>query len=156
YVDVYDLPSGRRQASWRIGRQAPSCLVFGPDGRSLFGSFLEVVGSGSKNTGFGQFWDSATGRPTSPLLAGAVSMGAIYTPACDRLLSQPDYQGSVRDADTGSERGSRFLAGSSTASHPDGRTMLTSDFDKSALLWQVSADAEPLEDGGFNKKATPT
>ena len=23
YVDVYELPSGRRQASWRTGRQAP-------------------------------------------------------------------------------------------------------------------------------------
>ena len=156
YVDVYDLPSGRRQASWRTGMQAPVTLVFRPDGRSLFGSFLEVVGNGSKDTGFGQFWDPATGRPTSPLLAGAVSEGAIYTPAGDRLLSQPDYKGSVRDADTGSERGSRVLAAGVTASHPDGRTMLASAFGKSALLWQVSADAEPLADGGFNKKATPT
>ena len=34
--------------------------------------------------------------------------------------------------------------------------MLTSASDNSALLWQVSADAEPLADGGTNKKATPT
>ena len=55
-----------------------------------------------------------------------------------------------------SERGSRLLAGGAIASHPDGRTMLTDASDKRALLWQVSADAEPLADGGTNKKATPT
>ena len=49
-----------------------------------------------------------------------------------------------------------FLPEVSTASHPDGRTMLTSASDNSALLWQVSADAEPLADGGTDKKATPT
>ena len=111
YVDVYDLPSGRRQASWRTGLQAPGTLVFRPDGRSLFGSISEVVGDGSKSTGFGQFWDPATGRPTSPLMAGAVPDGAIYTPAGDRLLSEIDFKPCVRDADTGSERGSRVLAG---------------------------------------------
>ena len=124
YVDVYELPSGRRHASWRAGLQAPWTWSFSPDGRSLFGSFLEVVGNGSKATGFGQFWDPATGRPTSPLMAGAVSNGAIYTPAGDRLLSEIDFKRSVRDADTGSERGSRVPAGVVTASHPDGRTML--------------------------------
>ena len=34
--------------------------------------------------------------------------------------------------------------------------MLTDASDNSALLWQVSADAEPLADGGTDKKATPT
>ena len=92
YVDVYDLPSGRRKASWRTGRQAPQCCVFSPDGRSLFVSLLEVDGNGSKNTGFGQFWDPATGRPTSPLIAGADNEGHIYTPAGDRLLSEIDFQ----------------------------------------------------------------
>ena len=81
YIDVYDLPSGRRTGilANRPASTAAGC-VFSPDGRSLFGSLLEVVGNGSKNTGFGQFWDPATGRPTSPLMAGAVTEGPIYTP----------------------------------------------------------------------------
>jgi WD40 repeat protein/tetratricopeptide (TPR) repeat protein len=155
YVDVYELPSGRRHASWRTGLQAPWHVVFRPDGRSLFASFLEVVGNGSKDTGFGQFLDPTTGRPTSPLVAGAGNEGAIYTPAGDRLLTENDFKSAVRDADTGSDRGSRVPAGGVTASHPDSRIMLTSAFDNSALLWQVSADAEPLADGGTNRKATP-
>ena len=34
--------------------------------------------------------------------------------------------------------------------------MLNGTSEHRALLWQVSADAEPLADGGTNKKATPT
>ena len=34
--------------------------------------------------------------------------------------------------------------------------MLTNAFDNSALLWQVSAEAEPLVDGGTDKKVTLT
>ena len=40
--------------------------------------------------GFGQIWDAATGRPTSPLMAGTHG-AAIYTPAGDRLLTENDF-----------------------------------------------------------------
>ncbi len=154
YIDVYDLPSGRRTASWRAGGQGLSSLLFSPDGKSLFGSLSEIEGVAFRQNGYGQIWDVVTGRPRSPLMAG--TGGPIYTLAGDRVLTTTEFLGSVRDAATGSERGSRLLTGGPTALHPDGRTILTNAFDKSALLWQVSADAEPLPDGGTDKKVTPT
>ncbi len=120
----YELPSGRRK-----------CILANRPARTLELASLAPMGGhcschSQKSTamaprnGFGQFWDPATGRPTSPLMAGAANEGHIYTPAGDRLLSEIDSRRSVRDAATGSERGSRVLAGGATASHPDGRTML--------------------------------
>ena len=88
-------------------------------------------------------WQATTGAP-------------IYTPAGDRLLAEIEYRQSVHDAATASERGSRLLVGGPTALHPDGHTVLTNAFEQYALLWQVSADAEPLADGGTGKKVTPT
>ena len=104
--------------------------------------------------GYGQIWDAVTGRPTSPLMAG--TMAPTYTPAGDRLLTENDFLRSVRDAATGRERGSRLLAGGTTAFHPDGRTVLTSTLGDRALLWQVSAEAEPLAGRGTDPKASTT
>ena len=81
YVDVL-RPALGTAAGILANRPAstPVTCVFSPDGRSLFVSLLEVVGNGSKNTGFGQFWDPATGRPTSPLIAGADTEGPFTHP----------------------------------------------------------------------------
>jgi len=154
HIDVLDLPSGRQIASWRASRQGLSSLLFSPDGKSLYGSVLEIDGVAFKQP-LGQFWNAATGRPTTPLMAGTTG-APIYTPASDRLVAELEYRQSVHDAATASERGSRLLVWGPTALHPDGRTVLTNAFDNSALLWQVSADAEPLADGGTGKKVTPT
>ena len=70
HIDVLDLPSGRQIASWRASRQGLAGLVFSPDGKSLYGSLLEIEGVGFNPHGFGQIWDAATGRPTTPLMAG--------------------------------------------------------------------------------------
>ncbi len=155
HIDVLDLPSGRQIASWRASRQGLSSLLFSPDGKSLYGSLSEIEGVGLNQQGFSQIWDPATGRPTTPLMAGTTG-APIYTPAGDRLLAEIEYRQSVHDTATASERGSRLLVGGPTALHPDGHTVLTNAFLNSALLWQVSADAEPLGDGGTGKRATPT
>ena len=152
YIDVLDLPSRRRKASWRVNGHRNSGLVFSPDGKLLFVS---------RNSGdifdpkshFSQIWDVGTGEPTSLLMA--VTTGAVYAPSGDRLLTTTDVQRSVRDA-AGRERGSRvFLSsGSPSAWHPDGRTVLTPSLDDTSRLWQVSADAEALSNDGTDKNAS--
>jgi WD40 repeat protein/tRNA A-37 threonylcarbamoyl transferase component Bud32/tetratricopeptide (TPR) repeat protein len=155
YIDLYDLPSGRRTACWPAGRQGPNWeLLFNPDGKSLYVDLSGVESVAFDRDGYGQIWDAVTGRPTSPLMAGTIS--PTYTPAGDRLVTENDYLRSVRDAATGRERGPRVLAGGTTAFHPDGRTVLTSTFGDRALLWQVSAEAEPLAGRGTDPKALLT
>jgi serine/threonine protein kinase/WD40 repeat protein/tetratricopeptide (TPR) repeat protein len=147
YVDVHELPSGRLAASWRASRQRLYQLLFSPDARSLYGSVLEGdLFKGS--TRFGQIWDSATGRPTSPLLAE--TSGATYTPAADRLVTLTGSSSAVRDASSGRARGSEFLGNRSIAAHPDGRITLAAANDNTIRLWQISPDAEPVPQSETN------
>ena len=145
HIDVYELNSGRRAASWRVSGAGVDALLFGPDGKSLFVGLFE----GDQFTGrrqFGQLWDPAKGAPRSLLIARTTA--AMYAPSSDRLVTTTNNMQVTRDATTGVMRGSRFPATSasahSLASHPDGRTMLVSDSVSTVRLWQVSADAEPV------------
>ena len=156
YIDVLDLPSGRRTGILASRRGKQPDLVFSPDGKSLFGSVLEVAGDGSNGTRLRS--DLGPGhRKTDQSAHGEARHGAIYTPAGDRLLTQRRFQAAVRDAATGRERGSRFLpeVAHCLASGRSYRADSASD-ESTVRLWQVSADAEPLADGGTDKKATPT
>ena len=81
---------------------------------------------GNNANGFGQIWDPATGRPTSPLMAGH-ARPAIYTPAGDRLVSaQTDLQAVASRARSRESQRLGFLVRGvrSLPHHPDGRTML--------------------------------
>src|SRR5262249_30708631 len=61
YIDLHELPSGRRTSSWPAGKSNVSDLAFAPDGKSLFGVVVEGDAF-DKNSLFGQVWATATGR----------------------------------------------------------------------------------------------
>ncbi len=103
YIDMLDLPSGRRKGFWRAGAWALLDLRFSPDGKSLYGAIPEGDGIKGFRGHFAQIWDSSTGKPTSRVIAG--TSGAIYTPSADRLVTHADNRKLVRDAATGSVRG---------------------------------------------------
>ena len=69
-------------------------------------------------------------RKTDQSAHGRGSTRATFThPRAIVFCHETDSKRSVRDADTGSERGSRVPAGGVIASHPDGRTMLNGTSD---------------------------
>ncbi len=142
YIDVRELPTGRLAASWRLERQRTYQLTFSPDARFLFSVVLE--GDGFKgNVRFGQIWDAATGKPTSPLMAETI--GGAYSPAGDRILTCGDSQSSLREAASGRARGAAFPARQSVAMHPDGRLALVAGAENTFGLWQIRADAQPID-----------
>jgi serine/threonine protein kinase/WD40 repeat protein/tetratricopeptide (TPR) repeat protein len=141
YIDVHELPAGRRVASLRASKLGLGQLFFSPDAKSLYASVLEGdIYKG--NMQFGQIWDLGTGRPTSPLLPG--TSDAICTPAGDRLVTLTGDSWLVRDAVSGRAKGSAFPANGSAAAHPDGRTILAVADDNTIRVWQISADAAPV------------
>ncbi len=157
YIDVLEVPSGRRTASWRIGRHDFAPSLFSPDGESLFVVFTQRDDlTGHRQ--FGQIFDADTGRQIGPLMAE--TRVAIYTPAADRLVTWTGNSQLVLDASDGRVKGSGFpadlAAHSSIAVHPDGRTVLAAASDNTVRLWQVSADAESVSDRGSDRQASMT
>jgi serine/threonine protein kinase/WD40 repeat protein len=148
FVDLHELASGRRVASWPTGKPDVIELLISPDQKSLFGAVVEGH-PWSRNSYFGQGWATGTGTPISPLIARTDY--ATYVPAADRVLTSTDYAMLLRDTDTWRVRGSGFpVQGVNRyviASHPDGRTMLAVGGDNTVRLWQVSLDAAPVSDG---------
>ena len=111
YIDLVDMASGRRTASWRAGNKTISKLAFSPDEKSLYMSVLEgdLFKGGSH---FGQIHVSGTGRATSPVMANTDI--AVYAPSADRLVTATDKLLFVRDAN-GRMRGSGFPTGAGEA-----------------------------------------
>jgi WD40 repeat protein len=152
YIDLVDLPSGRRTASWPAGAPALGQLLFSPDGKSLYVSARE----GDDSIGYsllGRIWALGTQRAASPLMMHTAS--GAYTPSADRLVTATENLLVVRDA-TGRPRGSGFPT---TYRHdtifragPDGRTILAYAMPFTACLWDISAEAELVQD----KQATRT
>jgi WD40 repeat protein/tetratricopeptide (TPR) repeat protein len=161
YIDLIDLPSGRRTATWPAGAPALHQLLFSPDGKSLYVSAIE--GDAGKASSFiARAWaldrQGRAGlreRPeTSPLMA-STGIG-VYTPSGDRLVTGTENLLVVRDV-TGRVRGTGFpqaggMVSWGIAARPDGRTMLALSPDFHFGLWQISAEAEPVPD----KQAAPT
>ena len=146
-IDLLELPSGRRTASWRAGGQDIFSLHISPDGKSLYGS--QRIG-GLVNTTFGQIWNAGDGRPTSALMNNTTA--ALYAPSADRLLTLSDNLWLVRGAD-GRVRGSG-LSATDSVSHsaicgrdPDGRLMIAASSSSMVGLWEMSPEAEPVADG---------
>jgi WD40 repeat protein/tetratricopeptide (TPR) repeat protein len=153
YIDLLDLPSGRRTASWPAGARA-SQLVFSPDGKSLYASTLE--GDLFKGKSYwGRIWVLGTQRAAS--LPMADTGNGAYAPSADRLVTATENVLVVRDA-AGRVRGSGFHSRAYAdlldvfSPHPDGRTLLALAPDFNVSLWQISAQAEPVPD----KEATRT
>jgi WD40 repeat protein/tetratricopeptide (TPR) repeat protein len=145
YIDVHELPSGRRTSTWPAGEPGVYDLSFGPDGKSLFG----VVDEGDafdKNSLFGQIWATGTGAPESPLMAR--TDGAFYVPSADRLLTRTETSLVLRDTATSRIRGTGvpadLMSEYALAFNPDGRSMLALCRDNTVRSWQVSAEAEPV------------
>jgi WD40 repeat protein len=146
YIDLIDLPSGRRTASWPAGAPALNQLVFSPDGKSLYVSAR--VGDTGKGSSFSaRIWAVGTQKAASPLMAHT-GVG-VYTPSGDRLVTGTEDLLLVRDV-TGRVRGTGFPqasgAGLSFAFAPrlDGRTMFATF--SQVGLWQMSMEAEPIPD----------
>jgi WD40 repeat protein len=145
-IDLLDLPSGRRIASWQAGAPALHEFVFSPEGKSLY----VAARTGFKSAGVstvGRIWSVGTQRPISSLMAQTAN--AVYTPAADRLVTATENLLVVRDA-TGRVRGSGMALGTPAGDFffhppPDGRTVLGLA-DVSACLWQISAEAQPVPD----------
>jgi WD40 repeat protein/Flp pilus assembly protein TadD len=153
-IDVLDLPSGRRTASWPAAGKQIDHLAFSPDARSLF--VLERQGGVlSQNSVFGRAWDPGAGRPTTPPMTGTTT--GFFTPAADRLVTATSSLWLVREAASGRVRGSGLHAGAikEVASHPDGCTVISSTYD-SLHLWQISPDAELVPDGGTGTQTSTT
>jgi WD40 repeat protein/tetratricopeptide (TPR) repeat protein len=150
YIDLIDLPSGRRTPSWRADAPALAQLLFSPDGKSLYVCALED--DVSKGTSyFGRIWALGTQKAASPLMAD--SLHGTYTPSSDRLVTTSESAYVVRDA-SGRARGSGIPTayGYGLSTSPDGRTLLTSIAPVTACLWEISAQAEPVPE----KQATLT
>ena len=155
YIDVFDLPSGRRTASWQAAQNRLHQLLFSPDARSLFVS-EPTGGVANNNSLFGQVWDRGTARPTTPPMTSTTL--AIYPPSADYLVTLTQNQCVVRDAKSGRVSGSGSPAGAEDflASHPDGRTMVASHGAGVVRVWQISFDAEPASSGGTDTQASVT
>ena len=154
YIDVLDLPSGRRTASWPAAENELHFSVFSPDAGSLFVSQARG-GVLNQNSYFGRIWDPDTGRPITPPMTSTTT--AFFTPAADCLLTHTDNLWLLRDADNGRVRGAGLHAGADEdlAAHPDGRTMIAPSGDH-VRLWQISPDAEPVPEGGTDSQASMT
>jgi WD40 repeat protein/tetratricopeptide (TPR) repeat protein len=147
-IDLIDLPSGRRTASWPAGVPALQQLLFSPDGKSLYVSARG--GDSNKASSFAaRIWAVGTQKAASPLLAHTGA--GVYTPAGDRLVTGTDDLLLVRDV-TGRVRGTGFpqanFAGLTDAHAPrlDGRTMFVNPSVSQVGLWQMSMEAEPVPD----------
>jgi WD40 repeat protein/tetratricopeptide (TPR) repeat protein len=158
YIDIHELPEGRRTSSWPAGKPGVHELFFSPDGKSLFGVLIE--GDAFNKTGFfTQSWSTPTGRPTSPLMTR--TDGVIYAPAADRLLTTTQNRALLRDTATSRARGSGFTEVASAsmyhfAAHPDGRTALAVGRENTVRSWQLPVDAEPVSEGATDSQAPPT
>ena len=137
YIDLVDLPSGQRTASWPVGGPRLSVLVFSPDAKSLYVSAYED----DWDKGTGRIWALDTQRATGPLMAH--TLYGTFTPSANRLVTWTDNRLLVRDAG-GRVRGSglTLLPGVPAS---DGRTMLAAS-DNRICFWQISAEAEPVLD----------
>jgi serine/threonine protein kinase/WD40 repeat protein len=156
YIDVLDLPSGRRTASWPAAENELLEFTFSPDAKSLFArGFTGGLLYNQKNQ-FGQVWDAGSGRPTSPLMMSTEH--GNYPPSADYLVTKTQYQWLVRDARSSRVRGAGSPAGAEEflASHPDGRAMLAASGDGVVRLWQISPEAEPISGGGTDAQASMT
>src|SRR5262249_31392935 len=101
YIDLVDLPSGRRTASMRADARSLQQLLFSPDGKSLYVCASEDdVSKGSSY--FGRIWALGTQKAASPLMAH--TMQGAYTPSADRLVTRTENLFVVRDT-TGRVRG---------------------------------------------------
>jgi eukaryotic-like serine/threonine-protein kinase len=153
YIDLFELPTGRRTASWRAGGLNVFELYFSPDGKSLFGS-QRIGGLVDANSAFGQIWSTGNGSLTSPLMTN--TGGAIYAPSADRLLTMSDKLWLVRGAD-GRVRGTG-LPFTDLRSRPaifgsdrDGRLLFAASDSHIVGLWSISPEAEPVADGDAGK-----
>ena len=159
HIDVYGLPSGRLTFSWPAGKSHFGQLLFSPDGKSLFGAIVEGDAF-NLNGFFGRIWDSATGRPTSPLMARTDS--AAFAPSADRLLTKTDNVMLLRDALTGRVRGAGipddrlYQSEFCFAQHPGGRKILAVGREHTVRLWQIAMDAEPVADSATRKQTSAT
>ena len=158
YIDVLDLPSGRRTASWRAGMpNVCTTCSSAPMGSRCSGRSPKARHGFNQNSYFGQIWDPGTGRPTSPLMARHVRWPFI-TPSADRLC---DADAQACGSYVMPPRPGEGLRLSCRTVHslPRIRTVvpcLQRPLTARSGLWQISADAEPVSDGGTDKQASMT
>ena len=159
-IDLHELPSGRRLASWRTGAMNADVdmfpLHFSPDGRSLYSRFRRggIVYQGDSTVA--RIWDSGSGKPISPIMSSTAY--SIYAPAADRLLTLTNNLWLLRRAPDAQARGSGFSAGDGhcTETHPDGLTIVNYASDNSLRMWQISPEAEPLAAGRSDDRPATT
>jgi serine/threonine protein kinase/WD40 repeat protein/tetratricopeptide (TPR) repeat protein len=159
-IDLHELPSGRRLASWRTGAKNADVdilsLHFSPDGRSLYSRFRTggIVYQGDSPVA--RIWDSRSGKPTSPIISSTAY--SIYAPASDRLLTLTNNLWLLRRAPDAQARGTGLSSGDNhcTETHPDGLTVINHAPDNTLRMWQISPEAEPIASGRTDDQPSTT
>jgi serine/threonine protein kinase/WD40 repeat protein/Flp pilus assembly protein TadD len=155
YIDVLDMASLRRKASWQAGTIRPHRLLFSPHSRSLFVSEPQG-GVLNQNSYVGQVWDAGTGQTMTPPMASTTI--ANFPPSADTLVTLTKNVCLVRDASSARVKGAGLPAreDAELASHPDGRTMLSASGDGVLHFWQISPEAEPVSTPGTDMQESLT
>ena len=114
HIDVHELATGRRRASWLAAKRDILQMLFSPDGKSLFGVLLDGTGL-DRDDIVGQCWSTAIGTPLRRRLARTDAV--FYVPSGDRLLTKTDNRALMRDTDTFRVRARAFRL--KARSHPN-------------------------------------
>ena len=155
-IDLLDIPSDRRLASWPAGAARVVSLNFSPDGRSLFSTVHRGGLLYQNDSNVAQVWDAGNGKAASPIMGSTTR--SIYTPAADRLLTLTNNLWIVRGVPETQPRGSGFSSGDDfgRTTHPDGLTVINTMVDETLRTWQISPEAEPIALPRSNNPAATT
>jgi WD40 repeat protein len=138
-IKLWDVATGKEQATLKGHKAGVICVAFSPDGKTL------ASGSNRDDTTI-KLWDVATGKEQATLKGHKTGSGVTFSPDGKRLVS---WGGGARDTGTiklwdvatGKEQATLWGHRSTVASvafSPDGNTLASGDNDMTIMLWDVS------------------
>jgi WD40 repeat protein len=132
-VRVWDVATGREQATMRGHQTEVYALAFSPDGTWL------ATGAWDHTA---RVWDTATGKPRTGPLAHGEDVHAVAVCPRGKLLATASFDGTARlwEPDSGRLRWELRHGGPviTAAFSPDGKWLATGSFDGSARLWDTA------------------